>query len=327
MEVADNVVDFESHYVLDKHFIVVKDNLFHMNTPIVSVVLCTYNDEKYIERTIDSVLSQTYSDFEFIIWNDGSTDKTESIVKSYHDERIRYYYHENTGLGIALSLACKEAKGKYIARIDGDDICMPDRFAIEVAFLESHPEYVLASSSVLYIDENDKIIGRSFPWTWDVCLRKRRSVVHPATMFRKEAYDMTCGYLGLSSAQDRVLWSKLVAYGKIKNIKQPLIKYRMMASSISHSFNTNGDYAKMLNIIREKMGKDLLVNPQDVELHNLIYTLAKKEHASTKEYNYRASLEEKLYGIMKTVIGSKMSENLVYFMRNLYMFFLLKAWK
>ena len=78
---------------------------------LVSVVMCAYNAEKYIGETIRSVLNQTYRKFEFIIWNDGSTDSTESIVKSFKDDRIRYFYHANTGLGMALNLACKEVRG------------------------------------------------------------------------------------------------------------------------------------------------------------------------------------------------------------------------
>ena len=84
----------------------------------VSVVLCTFNDERTIKEAIESILCQSYNNFEFIIWNDGSTDGTEEIIKSYKDNRIRYFFHENTGLGEALRLACAEAKGKYIARMD-----------------------------------------------------------------------------------------------------------------------------------------------------------------------------------------------------------------
>ena len=125
----------------------------------VSVVLCTFNDEKTIKEAIESILCQSYNIFEFIIWNDGSTDGTEKIIKSYDDNRIRYYYHENTGLGEALRLACAEAKGKYIARMDGDDICLPSRIQKQVEFLESHPDYVLVSSAVFYIDEIGEQIG------------------------------------------------------------------------------------------------------------------------------------------------------------------------
>ena len=87
------------------------------NKPLVSVVLCTYNDELYISQTIESVLCQTYTNFEFIIWDDGSTDGTASIIKSYKDQRIKYFYHINTGIGEAAGLACQQAQGKYIARL------------------------------------------------------------------------------------------------------------------------------------------------------------------------------------------------------------------
>mgnify|MGYP001537946173 FL=1 len=91
----------------------------------ISVVMSCYNSERFLRQSIDSILMQSYREFEFIIWNDGSTDSTEEIIKSYHDERIRYFYAPNQGLGSALAAACKEARGRYIARMDDDDIAMP----------------------------------------------------------------------------------------------------------------------------------------------------------------------------------------------------------
>ena len=111
----------------------------------ISVVMSCYNSERFLRQSIDSILMQSYREFEFIIWNDGSTDSTEEIIKSYHDERIRYFYAPNQGLGSALAAACKEARGRYIARMDDDDIAMPNRLDKELAFLELHPDYILAS--------------------------------------------------------------------------------------------------------------------------------------------------------------------------------------
>ena len=104
--------------------------------PLVSVVLCTYNTEKYIAEAIESILAQTYTNFEFIVWDDGSTDNTRRVVESFNDNLIHYYYHENTGLGMALKLACEKAHGKYIARMDSDDISLPARLEKEVNYME-----------------------------------------------------------------------------------------------------------------------------------------------------------------------------------------------
>lgn len=284
--------------------------------PLISVVLCTYNDEKYIADTIQSVLDQTFRDFEFIIWNDGSTDRTESIIKSFNDERILYYYHENTGLGTALRLACEKAKGKYIARIDGDDICLPYRFEKEVDFLEKRPCYVLVSSSVIYISKEGKVLGRSFPWTWHRCQKRRFSIVHPAAMYRREAYDSTCGYLNLKACEDRLLWVSLIEKGKFRVIEEPLIKYRLLDTSLSHAYDMNSIYAKMLEMMRNKICDGTAPSKSDIELHNLLYDYAKKSKSPNHIYTH--SIEEKIYGLLLKFLGDKNSTEFVCFLKNIY---------
>lgn len=287
------------------------------NNPLVSVVLCTYNDEKYIKETIDSVLCQTFIDFEFIIWNDGSTDSTENIVKSFEDGRIRYFYHENTGLGKALALACKEARGKYIARIDGDDICMPCRLEKEVDFLESHHDVVLVSSSVVYIDDEGKEIGKSYPWTWNRNLKRNVNIVHPAAMFRRDVYEQTCGYQDIKSAQDRILWSKMAKFGKFSNIETPLIKYRWVPTSLSHSIDSKSPYSRALEIVRKKMCSDSEISPVDIELHNQLYMLAKAQ-GKGKEGDYHLSIEEIIHRQIKFFFGDKIATSFVCFLKNIY---------
>lgn len=287
---------------------------------MVSVILSTYNDEKYIRESIESVLVQTYRNFEFIIWNDGSTDSTEDIVKSFRDDRIRYFYHENTGLGIALALACKEARGKYIARIDGDDICLPNRLEKEVNYLESHPDMVLVSSSVIYIDENGDTLGRSFPWTWSRNLRHNINIVHPAAMFRNDIYKKTCGYLNARSSQDRILWPKFLKHGELYNIKEPLIRYRLLSSSLSHSNDPSSPYSAMLEIIRRKMASDDIVLEQDIELQNRIYALSKTPKKDAIPFAYIKSPEEKLFAILRSIIGELYAGKVVFFMKNVYAF-------
>lgn len=292
-----------------------KNNTF----PTVSVVLCTFNDERYIRQSVESILNQSFSDFEFIIWDDGSTDGTSEIVKSYNDERIRYFYHENTGLGAALNLACQQARGKYIARMDGDDVSFSHRLKSEVGYLESHPETVLVSSSVFYIDENDNVIGRSYPWTWNRNIKRKLNIVHPAAMFHRDAYNKTCGYLDIKSAQDRILWSKLSAYGTFAIIKEPLIQYRWIQSSLSHAIDLSSPYAKMLEIVREKMCYDQAVTAEDIVLHNKLYQLSKTT-GKTNFCVYKQSIEEKAAHLMNRFIGEKSTTIIISFFKNIYAF-------
>ena len=286
-------------------------------TPIVSFVLCTYNDERYIRQSVESILNQTFSDFEFIIWDDGSTDRTAELVKSYNDERIRYLYHENTGLGAALNLACQQARGKYIARMDGDDVCFSHRLKSEVEFLDLHPDTVLVSSSVYYIDEFDKVIGRSYPWTWNRNIKHELNIVHPAAMFLREAYNKTCGYLDIKSAQDRILWSKLSAYGKFAIINEPLIRYRWIQNSLSHAIDPSSPYAKMLEIIRKKMCSDHVVSTEDLVLHNKLYHLSKMTGKATANV-YKSSIEEKMAHILCRIIGEKSATEIITLLKNIY---------
>ena len=256
--------------------------------PLISVVLCTYNDEKYIADSIQSVLDQTFRDFEFIIWNDGSTDNTENIIKSFDDERIRYYYHENTGIGIASKMACEKAKGKYIARIDGDDICIANRFQEQVSFLEKHHEYVVVSSAVYYINEDGNVIGRSFPitenWAIKQMLKKSDPIVNPASMFLREVYLKTGGYIGIRQREDYFLFSRICRYGKIKILSMPLIKYRLRKNSLSY-FVEGASYDSILNLYRNKMIDDDIVKDRDVELYNNIFLESRRETILSKDVN------------------------------------------
>lgn len=290
-----------------------------ISSPLVSVVLSTYNDEKYIKESIEAVLAQSFRDFEFIIWNDGSTDSTEAIIKSFQDDRIRYFYHENTGLGKALALACKEAKGKYIARIDGDDICLPCRFEKEVSYLESHPNVVLVSSSVFYIDEKGNTLGKSFPWTWNRNIKHQLNIVHPAAMFRRDAYIKTCGYQDVKSAQDRILWSKMAKYGDFSIISEPLIKYRWIQTSLSHMIDQSSPYAKILELIRQKLCSDFQISPVDIEYHNQFYQLSKSTGKSIGGDYYFTS-EEKMHRVLRKIIGEKSSNGFITFLKNIYAF-------
>ncbi len=116
-------------------------------TPLITVLLCTYNDEAFIAETIQSILDQTYKNFEFIILNDASTDGTKDIILSFTDDRIRYLEHEeNKGLEDGKNWGIEEAKGKYIAYIDGDDLSEPERLKIQVKHMEEHPEVGICST-------------------------------------------------------------------------------------------------------------------------------------------------------------------------------------
>ena len=128
------------------------------HTPELSVVMAIYNGREFLREAIDSVLSQTMRDFEFVIVDDGSTDGSHSIVESYSDPRIRIISQENTGLAQALNNGISESKGEFIARMDQDDICLPERFAVQLEFLKNHHDVVAVGCGAIYMDESGKSV-------------------------------------------------------------------------------------------------------------------------------------------------------------------------
>ncbi|EGQ8479789.1 glycosyltransferase [Vibrio parahaemolyticus] len=209
--------------------------------PLVSVVLPIYNAEKYLHLTLDSVISQTYLDIEVICINDGSTDNTQAILEDFkkRDDRIRIINRENKGLVYSLNQGISISKGKYIARMDADDICLPKRFEMQVKFLESNPSVGLVGTSYMYIDENDnqlskRIVPRSLSIIRSMLLFGS-PICHPSVMFNKSIVGEHLLYdENYDSCEDLELWFRLNDKGiEIRNLSDVLIKYRILPTSIS----------------------------------------------------------------------------------------------
>ena len=205
--------------------------------PLISVILPVYNAEKYLRESIDSILNQTYTNFQLIIINDGSTDDSENIILSYDDSRISYIKKKNSGISETLVQGIQLSKGKYIARMDADDIAFPTRFLKQVSFLEKNKEYILVGSAVHYINDKGKFVGRSIPYMSDSSikynLRFGSVIAHPSVMFLKEAYLKTNGYNKEIKGmfEDYLLWLEMSKHGKFYNFHSPLISYRINNNS------------------------------------------------------------------------------------------------
>jgi hypothetical protein len=212
--------------------------------PKVSVVMSVYNGARYLRRAIESVLAQTYAEFEFIILNDGSTDDSSEIIQSYADPRIRYVEQANVGLPAALNKGIGLSRGTYVARMDADDVSLPSRFARQVQFLDEHPNYAMVGTSCRVIDseENVKFVMRH-PCE-DVHIRWLllfdSPFVHSTMMFRRDAiqaaglYRAERGYY----VEDYDLWSRVLARYKGQNLAEPLLLYRDNPVGISHRKRT-----------------------------------------------------------------------------------------
>lgn len=207
--------------------------------PLVTVLMPCYNGEKYLREAIDSILNQTLSDFEFLIINDGSTDSSEEIIKSYSDPRINYVKNEmNMRLIATLNKGIKLAKGKYLARMDADDISMPSRLQEQVAFMESHPEVVLCGTGFENFSEGQPpVVVRYSPDHNTICLKHffQIHLSHGTCIFRtRQIIDNNLFFNpDFSHAEDYELWSRMVDAGKLANIQNVLYRVRRHEGEVS----------------------------------------------------------------------------------------------
>lgn len=206
--------------------------------PRVSVVMSVFNGEPYLREAVDSIANQTFADFEFIIVDDGSTDGTADILKSYDDPRIQVIDQENRGLTASLNQAAGLANGRLIARMDADDISEPTRLEKQVMFMKANRDVGLVGTWYFEIDgQNRKRAEKEFPVA-DYDLRKTmiryNPFCHGSVMFRKALFDKVGGYdESFKKAQDYDLWFKMVSRAKLANIPEYLFQRRYTNDNIS----------------------------------------------------------------------------------------------
>lgn len=210
--------------------------------PNVSIIMSVYNGEEYIDEAIKSVLNQTYIDFEFIIINDGSSDKSLSIINKYKakDSRIFLISRENRGLVASLNEGIDNSKGKYIARMDADDLCRIDRIEKQVSFLDENPDFGFVSSRAKAIDQEGRYIRDINTPKHNIILKSilffGNPIIHPSVMFNKELINKSLYYSDeFLHAEDYELWARLSLDSKIKFycIPEYLLSYRIVQTSIS----------------------------------------------------------------------------------------------
>lgn len=207
--------------------------------PLVSVLLCVYNGEKYLDRAIESILKQTYKNWELIIIDDGSTDSTSHLLAKYKNPKIRVYRHENQGLTKSLNVAAKFAKGSILARQDADDISMPKRFELQVKIFKESADVVMASSNVDYIDENGEFLFlHSAARNKLEALKKISSLVNPfvhgTLMFSRETFDALGGYNEeFKTSQDFDLIARMSSKGQFASVPIPLYQQCLHENSIT----------------------------------------------------------------------------------------------
>jgi glycosyltransferase involved in cell wall biosynthesis len=225
--------------------------------PAVSVILPVYNGEKFLRPAIESILNQTFGDFELILINDGSSDGTEKIIQEFSDSRIVYLNNgENLGLSRSYNRAINIARGAYIARMDADDISEPKRFERQVSFLKRHPHVDIVGSSVTFIDEKGNKRGMRLRQE-DHTLIKFSSLfstplMHPAIIGKASLFKSHHYNENLHNSEDYELWSRLLfeTDTHFANIREPLLQYRTFPNSFTQTLNLDKRTVSAHNTIK-----------------------------------------------------------------------------
>ena len=228
--------------------------------PLVSVVMSVYNDGRYVSDAIESILSQSFTDFEFLIVDDGSTDDTRAIIASYNDARIRLVTNaRNLGLAPSLNKAIRLSRGEYIARQDADDISLKNRLSLQVNYLESHPHIAMLGSAAV-------LISQSGEWkqAWPVMLQDidlkwallfRNPFVHSSIMMRRSVVEQAGYYteeplVAKPCVEDYDLWCRINMIWQSANLPTPLLKYRANPTSVS--VRTADEHLRQANRVASK---------------------------------------------------------------------------
>jgi glycosyltransferase involved in cell wall biosynthesis len=257
----------------------------------VSIVMPVYNGEEFLSSAIESILKQKFTAYELIIINDGSTDQSEAIILSFSDKRILYINHgKNKGLVAALNTGFSAASGKYIARMDQDDICLPNRIASQFEFMEQHENVVLLGTQLQVVGEENISHMYSKSDELKTSLLIGTSFAHPTVMIRKSTivqnnlkYDEA--YL---HAEDYGFWSQICQYGDIQNLNEVGILYR------KHPKQYTRVYSEQMRQTTKRIRKDyatrLGLTLNDFEF-KLLNTISEKTYLESESFDLIVAAE------------------------------------
>lgn len=236
---------------------------------MVSVIMPAYNAEKYIAAAIDSILAQSYGDFELIVINDCSKDRTEEIVLSYDDPRIVYLKNEeNLGVAATLNKGLAVAKGEYIARMDADDISLPKRFEKQAAFLSANEDIAVLGTNVETFNEAGPICtgwSAMEPEQMKVDLLFACGLAHPSVMMRTGVIRELGGYdENFNGLEDYELWCRVLERHQITTLPDILLRYRIHSSQVTQ--NPSERYLELMRTLKRRQLKQLELEPNEIFL-------------------------------------------------------------
>jgi glycosyltransferase involved in cell wall biosynthesis len=264
------------------------------NRPALSILMTAYNAADYIDAAIRSILGQSFTDYEFIIVNDGSTDNTEKIIGSYSDPRIILLKQKNKGIAAALNYGLSHAQSDWIVRFDADDICYPHRLQVQYDFITRHPDHIIVGSAADYIDMYGNFIFTYLPpaQTTDAIYALKYKLcpfIHSSVLFKKEVVLNAGGYdLQTHGFEDHFLWLKILDHGKAGNIPQSLLQVRLNPQSFTIDERWR---PKKFRALKSKVLLTESISPYEgAQLANL---LQEQNFNLVKEASYHALLGKK----------------------------------
>jgi glycosyltransferase involved in cell wall biosynthesis len=262
-----------------------------MDTVLVSVVMAVYNGEKYLGAAISSILKQSYSNFEFIIVNDGSKDSSSNIINSFDDARIVNVYQENSGLAYSLNVGLNLAKGKYIARMDADDIAREGRLEMQVAFLEQNPNVVAVGSNADLIDASGSFICKTDVGGDNNVLKQKLPTtpfIHPSVMFRTSIAIEIGGYPNIRHGEDAIFFSLLSKKGDFFTISDSLIFYRIWPGALSRK--SSKQRTILDKVVRNVIKSNGIVSESD---YQQAASMTNTQSNKVRNYEYNLLLAKK----------------------------------
>lgn len=217
----------------------------------ISVLMSVFNGDVFLRRAVESIVAQTFSDFEFVIVDDASTDKTSEILAEYaaRDSRIHVFRNErNLGLTASLNVGLSHCRGRYVARMDADDVAEPERFMTQYWFMEEHPDVAASGTCVRVIDEEGKMLGeKTLALTYEEVKSKmlfNNQFIHSTLFFRADILKDSGGYNEkFKKSQDYELMLRLCSRYPVVNLREKLLKFRLHGDSLSWTSRDQQKYA------------------------------------------------------------------------------------
>ena len=234
------------------------------DSPLVSIVIPVHNGERYIKESIDSCFIQTYGNIEIIVVDDKSTDNTLEILKGYGEKIIVIPVEKQNGLGNVINIGIRASKGKYIARMDADDIMYPDRILKQIEYLENNPNCVAVGGQIDIINEESEVTGHREYAQKDKDLKKNRFLfqpfAHPAVTLRRSTLEEIGLYPeDMWKVEDVKLFLILSTKGEFANLPDTVLKYRMTFQTESQSKMV--EHFKLTNDMRKWAIQNLNIKP------------------------------------------------------------------